>query len=301
MILPDITAEDIQRMIPGVKVVGQPISGGQRRIFCCMIGGKKYALKVMLTNPLGQPDINTDISPDDIDVITARARREIEILRKCDTPHIVKMGPIQLTHNKIKNQSIIYFTEEWIEGQDLRAIIKEQDLPLNKVVRLAKHITEAVKILWSMDNIHRDIKPENIMRRNINGDFVLLDMGFAFDLKDIFLTPPGFIVGTTPYLSPEQITFIDKRQMDFRSDLFSLGVVLYEVATKRHPFLVRGINRVEVQYRIVKFTPQRPSKYREEISPDLDTVIMKLLAKMPYLRYRTCDQLLNDLNEIKLD
>ena len=302
MALPELTIEDISEKIPGVKDIGQQCEGGQKIVFPCTIADERYALKVMLTNPLASGEISEDISTDIFDEVTARARREVEIMSQCNSPHIVKIGPLPLTAAEIRGQSVIYFTEEWIEGQDLRTIIRNEDyLPLVQVLQLGKHITNAVKVLWSMAKIHRDIKPGNIMRRDVDDEFVLLDMGLAFDITDMSLTRLGVVVGTPIYFSPEQTNFTIKRQMDFRSDLFSLGIVLYEAATGRHPFWTPGRTSQEALAGILAVTPSPPSVIRPEIPVQLDEVIMRLLAKRPHMRYRTCDQLVDALDAVQIE
>jgi serine/threonine protein kinase len=294
MDLPNLTEADVQAAIAGIELIGAPLRGGQKLVFPCTISGQRCALKVMLTNQFGpgggSPE---DASFEGLDQITARARREVETMRRCDSPHVVKLGPLPLTAADIRGQSVVYFSEEWIDGRDLKAIIRDDGpLPLTQVVNLGKHVTEAVGVLWSLAKIHRDIKPGNIMRRDATGDFVLLDMGLVFDLRDVSLTPAGLV--------PEQAEFANKRQMDFRSDLFSLGIVLYEAATGRHPFWEHGMSAPETLARILGSSAVGPSAHNSEIRPEMDEVILRLLAKRPHLRYRTCADLIAALDAIPL-
>jgi serine/threonine protein kinase len=257
---------------------------------------------VMLTNPTAEDPNSEESSLDVEDVVTARASRELGILGRCDSPHIVKPGPLPLTAANIADQSVIYFTEEWIDGRDLRAMIGDDGpLPLPQVVRLGRDIARAVDQVWCLVSIHRDIKPGNIMRRDATGDFVLLDMGIAFDLGDASLTSPGVRLGTPIYTSPEQIQYVNKRQMDFRADLFCLGIVLYEAATGSHPFCEPDMNLNDARARILLSNVVRPSLHRTEIPPQMDAVILRLLAKRPHMRYRSCADLIAALNAIPLD
>jgi len=293
MDLPSLARDDVYKLVPGIASIGEPRKGGQKLVFPCSIRGQRYALKVMLV------DTRCDDMDGDFDEVTARARREVDIMTKCDTSHIVKLGPVPLTQAEIRGQHIIYFTEEWIDGYDLRAIINHHGpLPVAEVAQLGTDIAKAVKSLWSLKKIHRDIKPGNIMRRESTGNFLLLDMGLAFDTIGDTLTSFGLICGTPQYFSPEQTEFSRKRQMDFRSDLFSLGVTLYEAATGYHPFWSVGTTTREVIADILQSNPKPPSDLRSELPSDLDIVIMRLLEKSPHLRYRTCDRLIEALAAI---
>ena len=290
MLLPQLTEMDIEEAIPNVENVGPPLQGGQKLVFPCTISGQQYALKVMLSNPS---------PPGEPDEITARARREVEILGKCDCPHIVKIGPIPLEQVNVKGQNIIYFSEEWIDGPSVKGLIQSgHPFLLSQVVKLGKDIAEAIRAIWVLKKIHRDIKPDNIMHRNDPAQYVLLDMGIAFDLEGDSLTTYGAVWGTRHYFSPEQSDFEKKRQMDFRSDLFSLGIVLYEVATGRHPFWRRGMSDLEV-ISIIKTNPAAPpSSLRAEIPPQMEAVIMRLLDKSPHMRYRDFEMLIGAFEAI---
>jgi len=144
--------------------------------------------------------------------------------------------------------------------------------------------------------VHRDIKPGNIMREAASGNFILLDAGLAFDIVGESLSA-GFPVGTMPYFSPEQFDYSNRRILDFRSDMFSLGTTLYEAATRRHPFWAPGDSAAVLYSRITKAAPTRPRDLNQEIPEGLERVILRMLGKSPHLRYRKCAQLISDLRE----
>lgn len=243
----------------------------------------------MLRPPITDAEPNDDGSPEALDESTARARREVGIIGSCQTPHLVKLGPIPLT--AIEHQGL----------RDLKQILAaDGPRPVAELVSLGAGITEAVKELWQERKIHRDIKPGNIMRRETTGDFVLLDMGMALDLDDVSLTTTGLVVGTMIYCSPEQVEFARKRQMDFRSDLFSLGIVLYEAATGHHPFWSQGLTSHQGLGNMLSVRPASPSSHAPDLAAAMETVIVRLLAKQPHLRYRTCDDLLAALAAVPL-
>jgi serine/threonine-protein kinase len=188
-----------------------------------------------------------------------------------------------------KGQNLLYFSEEWVDGQDL----KGTKLDATNVKNLGSQISYAVEELWSYNIVHRDIKPGNIIYDEISHIYILLDMGIALDLDDKSLTKLG-IPGTAPYLSPEQLT-LTKRHLDFRSDLFSLGTVMYVCLTGVHPFYRSGMTQEEIIRSILTHTPASPSTIDNSIPRSLDVIIMRLLSKQPNQRYRSCNQFRQNL------
>ena len=299
MRLVPITAGDIGQAIPEISNLGSLRGYGQKVVASCDISGVKYALKLILVEGGPSPDSVSEVEHEEVEEQVARAKREVGILGDCDSPHLVKLGPVALSHTIVGGFKAIYWTEEWIDGPDLERILNQNGpLPLEQVRKLGMQITAAVQILWSLNKVHRDIKPLNVMQR-ASGDFVLIDPGIAFDLGDVSLTSvAGATPGTLYYCSPEQTVWAKKRLMDFRSDLFSLGIVVYRAATGRHPFATRGMPDAEVVRRICEAVPERPSISRTDISPDLESVIMRLLAKRPYERYGSCQRALKAFEAI---
>jgi len=295
MVAPNITAEQVQTLIRNATNIQVLDRGGQKVVFTGMINGQKYALKFLCPEPQQWPDQGGDV----IDAVTARAQREVETMQQYSTPYLVRMGPIGLSTGNVDGTKVIFFSEEFIEGRNLRQYLHESGtLPLNELIQLALHISEAVSAIWQFSKIHRDIKPSNIMRRSSNGDYVLLDMGLVFDLQDssLSVTP----VGTPLYFSPEQVDFDNRRNaMNFRSDLFSLGIVLYEMSTGRHPFCPPATATTwEVIGNIRNSIPVPPKSLRFDIPDSLNDIILRLLAKRPALRYRSIQLFQQALNEV---
>ncbi|MDD5005876.1 MAG: serine/threonine-protein kinase [Candidatus Omnitrophica bacterium] len=303
MALPNLTKEDINKILVDtpVAVMGKPAKGGQKIVFPIKINDELFAIKFMLVNiPQSVEDEEGQIRIL-IDEVTARARREVKVIEKCQSPYLVKLGPIPLTSLDYKGQTLLYFTEQFIEGVDLRnIIIKKQKLSIKEIIRLGRNITEAIRVLWMCAKIHRDIKPGNIMRSKQSGDFILLDLGLVLDLLDESLSKTGIVPGTLMYLSPDQIDLARKRQMDFRSDIFSLGVVLYEAATGHHPFMTGVNNPTDIIAKILDSKPPSPISLRSDLPIELDNIIMRLLAKKPHLRYSTCKQLDEALAAVRI-
>lgn len=138
------------------------------------------------------------------------------------------------------------------------------------------------------------------MLRNDNGDFVLLDMGLVFDLQDESLSVSP--VGTPLYFSPEQMDFSNRRAiMNFRSDLFSLGTVMYEMATGHNPFTQGAMTTWDVLGNIANMVPQSPRKLRGDLPEKLSEIIMRLLAKRPALRYRSIELFQRAIGEVETE
>ena len=298
MALPKITIEQVKGLIPEASDIQEHDRGGQKLVFTGIINRQKYALKFLSSNPLRM----VGPSSEHIDDVTARARREVETMQDCSTPHMVQMGPIGLQKAEVDGKPIIYFSEEFIEGMNLRQYLREIGVfSVEELLCLALHISEAIDTIWQFSKIHRDIKPGNIMRRDANSEFVLLDMGLVFDLQDE--SHSVCPVGTPLYFSPEQMDFNNRRTvMNFRSDLFSLGIVLYEMATGKHPFVTASSRTTwEVLGNIANLTPNPPVSHRPDLPQKFNDIILRLLSKRPALRYRSIALFRRDLRELDME
>ena len=296
----DIANQHFPQFAP-VEFLG---SGGQKRVFKCNHQGETWALPLILLSD--NPDQSLDDDETDFGFPShqaiARLRREIKIMRKCDSPHFVKMGPVDVRPIEIENLSILFFLEEFIDGDDLKQIISQGPMGIEEVRKVGIHVATAINELWNCDPsqqiVHRDLKPANVMRRRDTGDYVVLDVGLAFDLLDRSISLPGQVPGTTLYFTPDQLEPAKKRQMDYRTDMFALGVILYEAATGKHPFYTSGMSSMDLFKSIIHAKPKSVGALRADLPADLAKIIMRLLAKKPHLRYRTCEFLLSALDDI---
>ena len=294
--LPDVTPEQVGQLIPGATDIERAGSGGQKLVFRGTIEENQYALKFAKL----PPEICEESEAEDFPMsdVAARAKREVETMRDCASHHMVKLGPIGLMFAEVEGQQVLYFSEEFIVGRDLRTTLRADGrFGADEVIKLGLHITDAIKALWELGKIHRDIKPANIMRRGDDGAYLLLDAGFAFDVvgESISLGP----VGTPAYFSPEQFDFTNRRTvLDFRSDLFCLGVTMYQMATGQHPFWSRGDTSQALYNKITTHVPQPVRSVENAFPEELDEIISRLLGKSPHLRYRRCDQLIEALGRI---
>ena len=281
------TGATIADNIPGVETAELIQTGGQKAVYRATRGGSVFALKMIA---LKADDVSVEEPNIDISGAEARVHREVEILEQVDVPVLAKGGPLGLSKVEIGADTWLFFSEEWIEGNGLADMIREGRLQPSQVVQLGNDLVQAACWLAQRDMIHRDIKPANIIWATDRSRFVLLDPGIAFDLQGASLTSAPIVVGTIPYLSPEQMEHTRRRTLDFRSDLFAIGVVLYEAATAEHPFVARGSTATEVLAGILTKTPPALA-YRIDGFPQLlSNLIDRLIAKSPHLRYRTCER-----------
>ena len=289
MPFPNLTAQLVQQAVPDASNIVYLDRGGQKVVFSCTINGKPYALKILQPHPHPlNADANAD--PVSLDDVTARAHREVATMKECSTPHLVKIGPIEMRTIQIEGEDLLCFSEELIDGLPLNKLLKQSGpLAAADVIQLGQDIATAIEALWQKRKIHRDIKPGNIMRR-LSGGFVLLDLGLVFDLNDeSYSIGP---VGTHIYFSPEQMDFANRRQvLDFRSDLFSLGITMYQMVTGIHPFVANATSSWDVVNHIRNLQPSPPNQVKPDLPEALSDIIMRLLGKRPSLRFRSIDKL----------
>jgi serine/threonine protein kinase len=280
--LSDLSASDVVTIVPSVTDVELIGCGGQKRVFKARIERDPLALK-FAELPVDEDEFS-ELSLQDL---AARASREVETMRDCDSAHMVKLGPIGLQFAEWNDRRVLYFSEELIDGEDLAAIYRAgHRLDERAVRRLGLQMCDAIEALWRLGKVHRDIKPANIMRRSDSDDFVLLDAGLVFDVAGASLSIGP--VGTFIYFSPEQFDFANRRTaLDFRSDMFSLGVTMYQLLTGQHPFYAQG-DQSHTIFRKISEEPHQPAGDFAEVSDGLEEILERLLGKSPHLRYRTC-------------
>ncbi len=203
----------------------------------------------------------------------ARVKREAQAMgRLGDHPHIVTVFDIG------EDQGQPYIVSQYMAGGDLEGRLKQTEnhrLPLDEAGRIANQVRQALEHAHGRGIIHRDLKPGNIWLTD-DGTAKLGDFGLAVSLERSRLTMEGMMVGTVAYMPPEQAL---GRQPDARSDLYSLGCVLYEMATGRPPFL--GDDAVAIISQHINTAPVAPSWHNPEVPRALEALIMRLLAKAP--------------------
>jgi len=199
---------------------------------------------------------------------------------------------IVTVHDVGKAGDIVFMAMEYIEGVELRTLMGEgQRLGVSQAVAIAAQIAEGLAYAHQRGVVHRDVKPANIMVVP-NGPAKITDFGIARRRSSSDLTQTGILLGSPKYMSPEQV--IGKRA-DHRSDIFSLGVIVYEMLVGAAPF--NGENVTALMYQTVNFVPPSPSSLNDAVPELLDYIVAKMLAKPLEERYQDAQEAARDLRE----
>lgn len=222
----------------------------------------------------------------EIQGLKERFFKEAQAAGKLSHPNIVTIFDVG------EDRGLSYIAMEYVEGEVLsRYIVREQLLPVDEVLEIIAQVAEALDFAHQRKVIHRDIKPANIMR-TAEGQIKVMDFGIA-KIPSSTLTQAGSVLGTPSYMSPEQIRGED---LDGRSDLFSLGCVLYELFTGVKPF--RGATLPALSHQITHINPLSASQQNPQIPPACDEVVNKALAKNPADRYARGKAMARALREV---
>ena len=214
-----------------------------------------------------------------------RFRREQEIGEKLDHPGVMKVFPNE-------DHSQVYMAMEWVDGRLLRQIMNEQKkFPPERAVKIALEIASALEYIHSHGVVHRDLKPENIMVDK-DDHIKLIDFGIAANVGSRRLTFANFsqTMGTPDYISPEQVK---GKRGDGRSDIYALGVMLYEMLTGKVPFT--GANAFIIMNDRLLNNPVPPRELDPAISPQLQEIIYRAMEREPSKRYPSAREFASDL------
>jgi WD40 repeat protein/predicted Ser/Thr protein kinase len=220
-----------------------------------------------------------------------RFQREVEFLSSLEHANIAR-----LYHAGIRG-GVSYFVMEYVEGVHLDRYVNQQQLTQRVMLDLFARICRAVQYAHQKGVIHRDLKPSNMLVRP-SGEPCLMDFGLAtrsFDHPQHSLSIDGAILGTLDYMSPEQAAG-DNDSVSTRSDIYSLGVILYELVTGHPPFR-SNLTRFEKQRQIIEEEPVRPKSVSRHISRDLEAIILKAVAKLPAARYTSAEAMADDISK----
>jgi beta-lactam-binding protein with PASTA domain/predicted Ser/Thr protein kinase len=220
----------------------------------------------------------------------ARFRREAQSAASLNHPAIVAV--YDTGEDYINGISIPYIVMEYVDGSTLRELLHSgRRLLPERALEMTAGVLQALEYSHRNGIIHRDIKPANVMLTR-QGTVKVMDFGIARAMADngMTMTQTAAVIGTAQYLSPEQAR---GETVDARSDLYSAGCLLYELLTERPPFV--GDSPVAVAYQHVREDPLPPSAYDPEVSPTIDAIVLKSLAKHPDHRYQSADEMRADL------
>ena len=246
---------------------------------------RKVAIKVL------QPDSLAD------DTLKKRLLREAQAAAKLDHPNICAVYDVN------EADSFTFIVMQYVEGETLAEQMMRHPLELSTALAIAEQASEALAEAHAHGIVHRDLKPQNMMI-TARGQLKILDFGLAKQLHAsdsvdseaptaTLLSTPGHVVGTMPYMSPEQL---QGEALDGRSDIFSLGVTLYEVLAAKHPF--QDKSAAVTLSRIMLADPIPTERFHAQVSPELQTLVSKMLSKDKAERYQSAEELLTDLRQL---
>jgi serine/threonine protein kinase len=248
--------------------------------------GREVAVKVLTAERLDDEDSQR------------RFAREARAASSLNHPYVVTSYEIEA------EDGLDFIVMEYIRGRSLNQIIPKQGMPVAEVLRIAVSMADALSCAHAAGIVHRDIKPSNVML-NEQGTVKILDFGLAKIVPQTsksvnsaaatadLLSRAGMVVGTVGYMSPEQAT---GREVDSRSDVFSLGAILYEMVTGRRAF--SGTSKEEVQASLIKDSPKAPSEIVADVPKELERLILRCLRKEPERRFQHMVDVKVDLEEI---
>jgi serine/threonine protein kinase/predicted Zn-dependent protease len=252
--------------------------GGMGRVYKAFDTEVREKLALKLLNP----DIGTD------ERTIERFRNELKLARQISHRNICRMYDFSC------EEGTYYITMEYVSGEDLKSLIHRIGaLPIGKAVSIAGQVAEGLSEAHRLGVIHRDLKPQNIMIDR-DGNARIMDFGIARSIAARGITGAGVMIGTPEYMSPEQV---DGKEADPRADIYSLGIILFEMLTGRLPF--EGDTPLSVAVKQKTDSPPDPKSLNAQIPDELGRIVLKCLEKSKEKRYQSAGEVLADLARIE--
>ena len=260
------------------QIIEELGAGGMGKVYRAL--DKKLNEEVALK--LIKPEIASDRK------VIERFRNELKTARKIVHKNVGRM------YELMEDEGAHYITMEYVPGEDLRSFIRRSgQLAVGTSLRITQQVAEGLAEAHRLGVVHRDLKPSNVMIDK-EGNARIMDFGIARSIRGLGLTQEGIAVGTPAYMSPEQARGQD---VDQRTDVWSLGVVLYEMLTGQLPF--KGKNEQAVVHSILNDDPKSLAGLRSEVTGELAKIVEKALAKSPDKRYANIDEMLADIQSVE--
>ena len=269
-------AFEIGQQVGDYEIVSMLGVGGMGRVYRVrnVISDRTEAMKVLLPDLVAEPDL------------AVRFISEIRMLASFDHPNIAQLH----TAFQVDNQLVMMM--EFVEGFTLEQIAKQSPIPQRDVISYVQQVLAALSYAHSRGVVHRDIKPANIMVTS-QGTVKLMDFGIAKSRTEQDLTRPGTTMGSLYYMSPEQVR---GGTVDARSDIYSVGVMMYELLAGRRPFVADSA--YEILNQQCNVIPQPPLEVNAQLPPALSDLIVCAMAKDPANRFQNAQALSNALRHV---
>ncbi len=274
----------VRELVPGTifarryQVIEDLGRGGMGRVYKVLDTEVKEKLALKLLNP----EIASDAAT------IERFRNELKLARTVSHRNICRMYDLG------REEGTYFITMEYVSGEDLKSLIHRIGaLPVGKAVTIARQVGEGLAEAHRLGIVHRDLKPHNIMIDR-EGNARIMDFGIARSVTAKGITGAGMMIGTPEYMSPEQV---DGKDADRRSDIYALGIVLFEMLTGRLPF--EGDTPLSVAVKQKSEPAPDPRKLNPQIPEDLEHVVLKCLEKPREKRYQNAEALLAELARIE--
>jgi serine/threonine protein kinase len=262
------------------KIIEELGKGGMGKVY--KVIDKEINTKVALK--LIKPEIAAD------EKTIERFRNELKTAREITHKNVCRMYDLN------KEKGAYYITMEYVPGEDLKGMIRMTgQLSVGATVNIGKQVCEGLAEAHKLGVVHRDLKPQNIMIDK-EGNARIMDFGIARSLKTKGITGAGAMIGTPEYMSPEQV---EGKEADQESDIYSLGIILYEMAAGRVPF--EGETPISVAVKHKTETPRNPQELNAHVPLDLSQVILKCLEKDKAKRYQSAAEVRSELARIAKD
>jgi tetratricopeptide (TPR) repeat protein/tRNA A-37 threonylcarbamoyl transferase component Bud32 len=217
-----------------------------------------------------------------------RFSNELKLARKISHRNVCRMFDLG------KAEGTTFITMEFVPGEDLKKFIRKSgQLGAGRTVSIAKQVCEGLTEAHRLGVVHRDLKPQNIMVDE-EGNARIMDFGIARSIRAKGITGAGVMIGTPEYMSPEQV---EGKEVDQRSDIYSLGIILYEMATGHVPFEGDTAFTIGVKHKSER--PRNPRELNPQLPEDLSRVILRCLEKDKVKRYQTAEELRTDLEKVE--
>jgi len=260
------------------QVLGELGKGGMGRVYKVLDTKVQEEMALKLIDPAVAADKR----------MIERFKNELKFARQISHRNVCRMFDLNET------EGTPFITMEYVPGEDLKSFIRRSgQLSAGKALSITKQVCEGLAEAHRLGVIHRDLKPSNIMIDR-EGNARIMDFGIARSLEAREVTRAGVMIGTPEYMSPEQV---EGEDIDQRSDIYSLGVILYEMVTGKVPF--EGATPLSIALKHKTVEPQNPKKFNSQIPEDLSLLILKCMNKDKAKRYQNSEEVISELNKIE--